>query len=134
MKKRVVSALLCAVMMLTLLPTAWAATAPTEDEAAQVLAALDIMTGNEDGDLMLDRAVTRAEFTKLVIAASPLRDNVGPEIVEQRRGQPPPIPMCPAPIGRRAISPPPSARALSGATCRATLSPTGTLPWQKASP
>ncbi len=79
MKKRVVSALLCAVMMLTLLPTAWAATAPTEDEAAQVLAALDIMTGNEDGDLMLDRAVTRAEFTKLVIAASPLRDNVGPE-------------------------------------------------------
>ena len=79
MKKRVASALLCAVLVLSLLPAARAAQAPTEAEAAQVLSALDIMTGNENGDLMLGRAVTRAEFTKLVVAASPLRDNVGPE-------------------------------------------------------
>lgn len=80
MKKRLLSGFLCAVLVLTLLPSAaFAAALPSESEAAQVLSALDIMTGNEQGDLMLDKNITRAEFTKLVIAASPLRDNVGPE-------------------------------------------------------
>ncbi len=80
MKKRLLSGLLCAVLVLTMLPSmALAAAIPSEAEAAQALAALDIMTGNEQGDLMLERSITRAEFTKMVIAASPLRDNVGPE-------------------------------------------------------
>lgn len=80
MKKRILSGLLCAVMVLALLPAAaLAAPLPSEAEAAQVLSALDIMTGDESGDMGLDRTITRAEFTKLVIAASPLRDNVGPE-------------------------------------------------------
>lgn len=76
MKKRFVSLLLAGALMGSLLPAASAA-APAVSDMAQVLAALDIMTGNEDGDLMLDRPVTRAEFTKLVIAASPRGKNVG---------------------------------------------------------
>ena len=43
MKKRVASALLCAVLVLSLLPAARAAQAPTEAEAAPVLSALDII-------------------------------------------------------------------------------------------
>lgn len=76
MKKRLLPALLAAVMILTLLPAALAAPAPVED-VAQVLAALDIMTGDQYGNLMLDRTVTRAEFTKLSVAASPMGKNVG---------------------------------------------------------
>lgn len=76
MKKRVLSSLLAFSLTLCLLPAAHASQVSTED-MAQVLAALDIMTGNEEGDLMLSRQVTRAEFTKLVIAASPRGKNVG---------------------------------------------------------
>lgn len=75
MKKRILPILLSLALTVGLLPAALAA-APVED-MAQVLSALDIMTGNENGDLMLTRHVTRAEFTKLVIAASPLGENVG---------------------------------------------------------
>ena len=69
MKKRLLSGLLAAVLALGLAPAALAA-APAEDEAAQVLAALDIMVGDSDGNLELGRAVTRAEFTKMAVAAS----------------------------------------------------------------
>lgn len=76
MKKRILPFLLSLALTLPLLPSAFAAPAGVTD-MAQVLSALDIMTGNENGDLMLSRTVTRAEFTKLVIAASPLGENVG---------------------------------------------------------
>lgn len=76
MKKRILPILLSLALLIPVLPSAFAAPAPVED-MAQVLSALDIMTGNENGDLMLSRHVTRAEFTKLVIAASPLGENVG---------------------------------------------------------
>lgn len=76
MKKRILPILLSLALVLPLLPSALAVQASVED-MAQVLSALDIMTGNESGDLMLSRNVTRAEFTKLVVAASPMGDNVG---------------------------------------------------------
>lgn len=76
MKKRLSALLLAGVLTIGAIPSAFAATASVTD-MAQVLSALDIMTGNENGDLMLSRSVTRAEFTKLVIAASPLGENVG---------------------------------------------------------
>lgn len=79
MKKRIVSVLLAAALVLGLAVPAFAAQAQvTVDEAAQVLAALDIMTGDENGDLHLDQPVTRAEFTKLTMAASAYADSVGP--------------------------------------------------------
>lgn len=76
MKKRILPILLSLALAVSLLPGAFAAPAPVED-MAQVLSALDIMTGNEHGDMMLTRKVTRAEFTKLVVAASPYGKNVG---------------------------------------------------------
>ena len=75
MKQRLLSGLLAVVLLLGLAPAALAA-APAE-EAAQVLAALDIMVGDENGDLALDRTLTRAEFAKLAVAASTSRDTVG---------------------------------------------------------
>ena len=74
--KKILSGLMAAALTLCLLPAAHAAQ-PSLEEMAQILSALNIMTGNEKGDLMLSRSVTRAEFTKLTIAASPLGDHVG---------------------------------------------------------
>ena len=70
MKKRVLSALLAAALSLSLVTPALALTG--REEAAQVLAALDIMTGDESGDLNLSAPVTRAEFVKMLMAASPI--------------------------------------------------------------
>ena len=80
MKQRLLSGLLCAVLVLGLLPglaPAAQAAAPAEEGAAQVLAALDIMVGDASGSLNLDASVTRAEFTKMAVAASTSRDAVG---------------------------------------------------------
>ncbi len=78
MKNRLLSGLLCTALLLGLaVPAAAARAQVPEEEAAQVLAALDIMTGDDKGDLQLERAVTRAEFVKLTIAASVYADSVG---------------------------------------------------------
>ena len=76
MKHRLLSGLLALVLALGLAPMALAAQ-PTEGEAVQVLAALDIRVGDETGDLALDRTITRAEVTKMTVAASTSRDTVG---------------------------------------------------------
>ena len=76
MKKRWITALLCLALMAGLIPAAQGV-APGEEQAAQVLSALDIMVGDEDGNLNLEATITRAEFTKLVMAASPQRESVG---------------------------------------------------------
>ena len=68
MKKRLLSGLLAAVMALSLLP-AGAAAMDLTDEKATVLAALDIMAGDENGDLDLGRSVTRAEFATMAVRA-----------------------------------------------------------------
>ncbi|HWS41467.1 MAG TPA: S-layer homology domain-containing protein [Pseudoflavonifractor sp.] len=79
MKKRLLSGLVCAVLLLSLAAPAFAVeTQVTQQEAAQVLAALDIMTGDENGNLHLEKNVTRAEFVKLTVAASAYADSVGP--------------------------------------------------------
>lgn len=70
MKKRVLSALLAAALTLSLVTPALAVT--SRDDAAQVLAALDIMTGDGSGNLNLSAPVTRAEFVKMLMAASPI--------------------------------------------------------------
>ena len=70
MKKRVLSALLAAALTLSLACPALAVT--SRDDAAQALAALDIMTGDESGNLNLSAPVTRAEFVKMLMAASPI--------------------------------------------------------------
>ena len=76
MKKRWITALLCLALLAGLIPAAQGVT-PGEEQAAQVLSALDIMVGDEEGNLNLGAIITRAEFTKLVMAASPQRESVG---------------------------------------------------------
>lgn len=67
--KRILAAGLAALLLLSLLPAAFAA--DTATDKATVLAALDIMSGDDKGNLNLDRTVTRAEFTKMAVAAHP---------------------------------------------------------------
>lgn len=76
MKQRLLSGLLAVALVLGLAPAALAA-APVQEEATQVLAALDIMVGDANGNLNLGASVTRAEFTKMAVAASTSRDAVG---------------------------------------------------------
>lgn len=73
--RRVLSGVLCAVMLCGLLPegislssSAQAAEAPLRWSNAdlQALNDYDIMRGNEDGDMMPDKSVTRAEFVAMV--------------------------------------------------------------------
>lgn len=78
MKKRLLSGLLALALVCSLAPAALAAAVvPDEQEAAQVLAALDIMVGDENGDLNLNKAVNRAEFIKMAVAATPAGASVG---------------------------------------------------------
>lgn len=72
--KRVICLILTAAL---LLPPAFASVTAGESERAQVLGLLEIMQGSETGDLQLNRAVTRAEFCKLAVAASTHKDVVG---------------------------------------------------------
>ncbi len=78
MKKRLLSGLMALVLVCSLLPTALAAEAiPDETEAAQVLAALDIMVGDANGSLNLGANLSRAEFVKMAVAATPGGAGVG---------------------------------------------------------
>lgn len=77
MKKRIVSVLLVAAMAAVLTTPALAAV--TETDVTQTLRALEIMVGDETGELHLDRVVTRAEFAKLLVAASSQADAIGGE-------------------------------------------------------
>lgn len=69
--KRIACLLLVACL---LLPTAFAA--DQEEPAVQTVRALGIMVGDAQGNLNLSNAVTRAEFTKMLVAASGQRDAV----------------------------------------------------------
>lgn len=75
MKKRILAYLLTAALLIGLVPAAFAAA--SQDQASRTLAALDVMVGNENGNLMLSRTVTRAEFTKMIVAMSAYKDSVG---------------------------------------------------------
>lgn len=78
MKKRILSILLCAALALPLAPAALAKVADVpQGEKAAVLRELEVLVGDESGALHLERGVTRCEFTKMLIAASPYKDTVG---------------------------------------------------------
>lgn len=78
MKKPVLALALAVLLALPLLPTARAAAEDVpQGEKALVLRELEVMVGDETGDLQLARPVTRAEFTKLLIALSPQGDTIG---------------------------------------------------------
>lgn len=75
--KRFTAALLAACLAFSLALPISAAGVPPQDEVAQVIGALEIMVGDENGNLNLDKTVTRAEFITMAIKASPQKDQVG---------------------------------------------------------
>ncbi len=77
MKQRIICIVLALFLILGVLAPLAMAASPSEDEAATVLAALDIMVGDEDGNLNLSNTITRAEFTKMSVAATSYKDTVG---------------------------------------------------------
>ncbi len=54
--------------------------ATAESDMADLLAKMSIMNGYPDGELHLDRTVTRAEFSKIAIAASPYKNQVASSV------------------------------------------------------
>lgn len=76
--KRLVALLLSAALAVGVMPAALAAAkdVPASEKAA-VLRELEIMEGDETGALHLERNITRGEFTKLLVSASPYKGGVG---------------------------------------------------------
>lgn len=63
---------------LLMLPvSARSTTVPAQQEVTQAVNALGIMVGDEQGNMQLDRTVTRAEFITMAVKASPNGDQVG---------------------------------------------------------
>ena len=78
MKKRMLTALLTCCLALSLaVPALGAQTVVSEDEAAQAVTALGILTGDEGGALNLSGPVTRAEFVTMAVKASPGGEQIG---------------------------------------------------------
>lgn len=69
------AAMLCGSLTGMVLPTAQAATG-TQSMIEQVVGALEIIEGDTQGNLNLSKSVTRAEFAKMLVAASTLKDTV----------------------------------------------------------
>ena len=77
MKKFVSFILAAAIMMsLSVVPMTARAAVTREDGMISLLKELGIMQGDENGDMGLDRLVSRAEFAKIAIAASPAKNTV----------------------------------------------------------
>lgn len=77
MKKRIGAALLAASLGLSLVLPISAAGPVSETEAAEVISALNIMVGDENGNLNLERDVKRSEFITMAVKASTMGDQVG---------------------------------------------------------
>ena len=71
-------------------------TVPAQQEVTQVINALGIMVGDDQGNMQLDRTVTRAEFITMAVKASPNGDQVENPLL-------PPTPTYPTPTGQPAL-------------------------------
>ncbi len=67
-------------ILMALILTASSALASDLDVETEVVKALGIMTGYENGEMKLDREVSRAEFAKMAIVASPFKNDVAKSI------------------------------------------------------
>lgn len=76
LKKRILSLLLTAAMLLGGAPAAFAASEASDSVIEQVIRATGIMEGDADGNMNLDNTVTRAEYAKMLVAASTYQDKV----------------------------------------------------------
>ena len=76
MKKVIALALTVCLLAGLLVATAAAADSDAVD-AVNMVRALGIMIGDQNGNLNLSANVTRAEFSKMLVAASTYKDTVG---------------------------------------------------------
>ena len=76
LKKRILSLLLAAVVLLGSAPAAFAASEVSDSVIEQVVRAAGIMVGDASGNMNLDKTVTRAEYAKMLVAASTYKDKV----------------------------------------------------------
>ncbi|HIX90661.1 MAG TPA: S-layer homology domain-containing protein [Candidatus Agathobaculum pullicola] len=74
--KRILSLLLTATVLLGCLPTSFAASAVSESVVEQIIRSTGIMVGDMSGNMNLDKTVTRAEYAKMLVAASSYKDKV----------------------------------------------------------
>lgn len=74
--KKILSLLLTAAVLLGCLPSAFAASAVSESVVEQVIRSTGIMVGDTSGNMNLDKTVTRAEYAKMLVAASSYKDKV----------------------------------------------------------
>ena len=72
MKYRIICLLTSVIMLISALPVSAASSSIVTD----ILAAAGIMQGDEKGNLNLSSNVSRAEFAKMAVAASPYKDDV----------------------------------------------------------
>ena len=75
--KKALSLVLVLCLMAGLLAVPAAAADGSVSDAVATVRALGIMTRDENGNLKLEKNVTRAEFSKMLVAASSYRDTVG---------------------------------------------------------
>ncbi|MGO5028731.1 S-layer homology domain-containing protein [Candidatus Agathobaculum pullicola] len=74
--KKILSLLLTATVLLGCLPSAFAASAVSESVVEQIIRSTGIMVGDTSGNMNLDKTVTRAEYAKMLVAASGYKDKV----------------------------------------------------------
>ncbi len=74
--KRLLSLLCAALLLAGVTPPAFAAGSASDAVIEQVVRAAGIMQGDESGALNLSATVTRAEYAKMLVAASPYKDKV----------------------------------------------------------
>lgn len=76
MKKKLLSLLTAAAVLLGSLPAALATSEVSDSVIEQVIRSTEIMVGDPNGDMNLDKTVTRAEYAKMLVAASTYQDKV----------------------------------------------------------
>lgn len=79
MNRKITALVLCFIMLFSLVTIVSAET--SEDDAAKLLGVLGIMNGDKSGNLNLDKEVTRAEFSKMLVASSAYKDKISKEAV-----------------------------------------------------
>lgn len=76
LKKKILSLLLAAAVLLGSAPAALAASSASDSVIEEVIRATGIMVGDESGDMNLNNTVTRAEYAKMLVSASTYKDKV----------------------------------------------------------
>nr|WP_295945097.1 S-layer homology domain-containing protein [uncultured Agathobaculum sp.] len=76
MKKKILSLLLAAAVLLGSAPAALAVSSASDSVIEEVIRATGIMVGDESGDMNLNNTVTRAEYAKMLVSASTYKDKV----------------------------------------------------------